>query len=379
VSDLLKTIGEGERQGFFRKWMKKIADKDYLCYDLTSVSSYSDLNEYVKWGHNRDNEKLPQINLGMLYGQMSGLPAYYRRLPGSIGDVAALRNTVSSLDFIGQSKLVFVMDRGFYSIPNADALFDARMNFVLGLPQRKWLCELYDQHREEVFTPWNRRETGGNEVLYVKTILHKWGERRCYVHVYYNNFANAAAADKLDLKLTRLMGELTSGRDDPIHKEDYKRFFTVTETPVRGRKVTEKTAAVNAARDKYAGFFSIMTTKKMDAADALDIYRRKEVVENCFDDLKNTLDMNRLRIHSSQAMDARLFIQFISLILLSRLRSIKNASAFPSLKRISTRDIMEAMETIAEVTYSGRYGSIVTETDPLQRDIIEAFGITVES
>jgi hypothetical protein len=31
------------------------------------------------------------------------------------------------------------------------------------------------------------------------------------------------------------------------------------------------------------------------------------------------------------------------------------------------------------VKYSGRYGSIVTETDPLQRDIIEAFGIVIES
>jgi transposase len=376
---LLKSIGEDERQSFFKKWMKKIADKDYLCYDLTSVSSYSDLNEYVKWGHNRDNEKLPQINLGMLFGQGSGLPVYYRRLPGSIGDVTALRKTVSSLGFIGQTKLTFVMDRGFYSMPNVDALFSARMNFVLGLPHRKWIDGLYDLYRKEVFTPWNRRETGENEVLYVKTVLHKRGGRRCYVHIYYNNFAYAAAADKLDLKLTRLMKELETGNEDPDHKADYERFFAIAQTPKRGRKVFEKAEAVDAARDKYAGFFSIMTAKKMDAEDALYIYRRKEVVENCFDDLKNALDMNRLRIHSSQAMDARLFIQFVSLILLSRLRTIAKASTLPSLKRLHVRDIMEAMETVVEVKYSGRYGSIVTETDPLQRDIIEAFGIVIES
>jgi len=33
----------------------------------------------------------------------------------------------------------------------------------------------------------------------------------------------------------------------------------------------------------------------MDALKALEIYRRKEAVENSFDDLKNTLDMKRLR------------------------------------------------------------------------------------
>jgi hypothetical protein len=95
VSNLLKTISEGERQTFFKKWMAVVCEKDWLCYDLTSVSSYSEMNEYVRWGHNRDGENLPQINLGMLFGQKSGLPVYYRRLPGSVGDVSALRKTVS--------------------------------------------------------------------------------------------------------------------------------------------------------------------------------------------------------------------------------------------------------------------------------------------
>jgi transposase len=119
-----------------------------------------------------------------------------------------------------------------------------------------------------------------------------------------------------------------------------------------------------------------MTTKKMDALEALDCYRRKETVENCFDDLKNSLDMKRLRIHSSQAMDARLFLQFLSLILLSGVRAVvKNHQ---SLKRLRVREIMEQMESLTKVKYSGRYGSIITETDPLQRDIMNAFGVSID-
>jgi transposase len=179
------------------------------------------------------------------------------------------------------------------------------------------------------------------------------------------------------LKLTRLMAELTSGNENSDHAAEYKKFFTVKETPKRGRKVTENEKAVDAARNKYAGFFAIMTTKKMDAVTALELYRRKEAVENCFDDLKNSLDMNRLRIHSSQAMDSRIFLQFISLILLSRVRQIAKQS--PALKRLGVRDIMEAMETIVEVKYSGRYGSVITEADPIQREIMDAFGISIET
>jgi transposase len=266
------------------------------------------------------------------------------------------------------------MDRGFYSQSNIDALFAARMGFILAIPHRKWIDALYDRYRDEIFSHTNRCELPENEALYVLTHLHKWQDRRCYVHIYYNNFTAAAEADAFDLKLTRWRNELQSGNKNLDNAWAYAEYFIVKETPKRGCKVIENKEAVNAARNKYSGFFSIMTTKKMDALEALDCYRRKEAVENCFDDLKNSLDMNRLRIHSSQAMDARLFLQFLSLILFSGVRTIAKNNQL--LKRMSVREIMEQMESLTEVKYSGRYGSIITETDPLQRDIIEAFRIT---
>lgn len=39
-------------------------------------------------------------------------------------------------------------------------------------------------------------------------------------------------------------------------------------------------------------------------------------------DLKNDLDMKRLRIHSSAAMDGRMFIQYIALIFSSQIKNI---------------------------------------------------------
>ena len=90
-------IGESERVSFFKTWMKTLSSKENIFYYITSISSYSEMNEFVRWGYNRDNEKLPQINLAMLFGQDSGLPIYYRRLPGSISDVSTLKTTVASL------------------------------------------------------------------------------------------------------------------------------------------------------------------------------------------------------------------------------------------------------------------------------------------
>jgi hypothetical protein len=49
----------------------------------------------------------------------------------------------------------------------------------------------------------------------------------------------------------------------------------------------------------------------------------------------------------------------------------------PTLERLGVRETMEAMETIVEVQYSGCYGNIVTEIDPLQRNIIDVIRISI--
>jgi hypothetical protein len=76
-------------------------------------------------------------------------------------------------------------------------------------------------------------------------------------------------------------------------------------------------------------------------------------------------------------LDARRFLQFVALILISDVRWVK--MQHNALKGLTVREIMEAMETIVEVRYSGRYGKIVTETGPLQRDIMDAFALTTDS
>lgn len=378
TSELLNSITEDGRQMFFSKWMKTICAKEYLCYDITSISSYSEGNEYVRWGHNRDLEKLPQVNLAMLFGQNSGLPAYYRRLPGSIPDVATLKTTMDALDFIENKKLTFVLDRGFYSASNVDALFAAHYDFILAVPtSRIWIERIIDKHRDEIMLPDHYHVTGENESLFMLTHLHQWKGKRCYLQIYYNNAKAAEDYDAFTTQLLHLKQELETKNERSENADDYKRFFVVKETPKRGRKIMFNNSAIEEYRKKYVGFFCLLTKKKLNPFEALELYRRKEKVENCFDDMKNQLDMKRLRIHSSQAMDARLFVQFLALILLTKVRLIIKRSK--ELKNLTVREVMEAMETITEIKYSGRYGSLITEAGLLQREIMAAFGLPPET
>ena len=134
ISEMLSSIGTDGKQTFLAKWIGNVLEYDYICYDITSVSSYSELNEFIKWGHNRDKEKLPQLNFAMLFGQKSALPVYYHRVPGSINDVSTLRNLLLIFKALEVKRLHYVIDKGFYSRKNVDALVENRDRFTLSVP-----------------------------------------------------------------------------------------------------------------------------------------------------------------------------------------------------------------------------------------------------
>ena len=376
ISELLRRLSEDSRQQFLSLWLGLILENDLLCYDITSVSSYARHNEYTNFGYNRDGESLKQINLAMLFGQKSRLPAHYRRLPGNISDVSTLKTTAKSLDFLGAGKLHFVLDRGFYSTTNIDELFLRRHKFTIGIPtRRKWVENILDKHCEKISSPSNYLVTGEDEALYTTTEFFKWGQKnhRCWLHIFYNAERAAGDFDRFTRELIVYRNELLSGKPIEEHEEFYRRYLIVRKTPNRGLKVEFNEAEIQKRRRKYSGFFCILSNKIKIAEEVLNVYRNKDVVENCFDDLKNHLDMKRLRVHSAAAMDSRLFLQFLALIYTSSIRT--KIQADKKLKYMTVREVMEEMETLTKIKYSNRYGQVFTEATKIQRKIMKVFSI----
>jgi len=376
ISKLLDVITEADRQRFFSFWLKKISGREYLCYDITSVSSYSEGNEYIKYGYNRDHENLPQLNLAMLYGQQSHRPAYYRRMPGNISDVSTLKTTIRSLDFLEGGKMHFVLDRGFYSKGNVDDMFRTRNNFTMALPSGlRWVEAALDKYLDTIQTPEHYLELNDRESLFAATELMYWPDlnRRCYLHIYYNAFKAATDFDDLTNRLIRWKGELETNQPVPEHKDIYERFFKVSETPKRGRRVTYNAQAIRSYRNKYAGFFCILSVNIRSAEQALECYRNREAVENSFDDLKNQLDMKRLRVHTAGRMDSRIFLQFLALIYINEIRTTMQADKI--LKNLTVRELMEVLEPLTRITYSHRYGRLHSEMNKEQRHVFEVFGL----
>lgn len=87
----------------FRLQGNRRAEKEYWAYDTTSISSRSEMLHQVRYGKNKDDDSLPQINLALLFGEQSGLPFYYRKLAGNILDIKTMTTMIRELDVLGVS------------------------------------------------------------------------------------------------------------------------------------------------------------------------------------------------------------------------------------------------------------------------------------
>ena len=112
--------------------MRKISRPFYWAYDGTSISSRSELLKQVRYGKNKDGGHLPQINLTLIFGEKSHLPFYYRKLAGNIPDVKTIQELLRELDVLGCGKIKLVMDRGYYSVDNINALLKKHLKFLRG-------------------------------------------------------------------------------------------------------------------------------------------------------------------------------------------------------------------------------------------------------
>ena len=65
------------------------------------------------------------------------------------------------------------------------------------------------------------------------------------------------------------------------------------------------------------GFFALLSNDVKDTTEALEIYRKKDMVEKAFDNLKERLGMKRTTVYSDQTLAGKFFLQFLALIYIS--------------------------------------------------------------
>jgi len=383
-SELFSDISEETKNQFFKLQKKRNAEDEYWAYDTTSLSSYSQTLRQVQYGKNKEDDKLPQINLALVFGEKSGLPFYYRKLPGNIPDVSTLKNLLADFEVLGFDKVKLVMDRGFYSEANVNRLMQEHLKFIVAIQTalsfvRKEIDVLYESFRSfeyfdeqyeiystTVMTEWNYQQ----ERPYKKDVIAE--KRRMYLHIYFNIEKFAEDETNFDRKLAAIRKEVLQGKRIPEHENFYKKYFIIKETPVRGIQVTVREDVVKKTK-RYYGYFTLLSNEKMDAITALQLYRNKDQIEKAFGNIKDRLNLRRLLVSSEKSLDGKLFAAFVALIYLSYIKKeMQKTGLFQNYTIQSLLDKLDVIECFENPGYDLRVGEMVEK----QRQIYKDLGIT---
>jgi transposase len=147
----------------------------------------------------------------------------YRKLP-NITDVQTVKNLLADMDFFSYKKIKLVMDRGFYSEENINALYQNHLKFLIGVKvSLKYVqTELADARTQ--IRNWENFYPDHN--LYARSSMITWkysqerpykgdvleAERRAYLHLYFNKEKETEDAYKFNRLLIKLKDELESGK-----------------------------------------------------------------------------------------------------------------------------------------------------------------------
>jgi transposase len=365
---------------FTRNRIEKINPQHGIYYDISSFSSYSTNNEFVEWGYNRDKENLPQINLGMVCCQKTGLPFFYTVFPGSIVDVTTIKNFIKYLKIYKIQDLFLIMDKGFFSISNLSGLIESDRNLSLIIPlpfslklSKELITNNSDTKSLQNFFQFNE------EILYHKSVSISIAGHNFNAHIFFN--------EKAEVELRHLFYSKLLTYESKIRKHDfedkktfevyleqeiadnYKKYFQYDATE---KKIVRNETKINEYLLK-SGYYILITNKaNVLKEDVLSYYRNKDVIEKIFDATKNELDTNRLRSHSKTTAEGRLFFFFFATIIYQQITKVMKENDM--FKKYSVIELLKELSKVKRISVPDNE-PFISEWTKSQKDILSKFNL----
>ncbi len=381
ISSLYDLIGrkEFEISEFMKSWCNHIKPTSGVYYDITSISSYSENNQNIEWGYNRDKEYLPQINIGFTYCQKTSLPLSYRIHPGSIVDVSTLKNTIKIFESYNLKNLFFILDRGFCSISNIKEMYTKKMGFI------QPLSFSLNKAKELLIKNKSRLSDSMNAFEYKKEILYHVKDQieldkvQFNAHIYYNeksgiSFKHHIYGILLELEIKHKLLERESDCKKYLEEKvplKYQKYYRI-----ESKKILRNNTILEEEILKAGSIIFILNGKDLTKEDLLSSYRNRDKIEKEIDKLKNHIDCKRLRSHNEYTSKGRLFIKFISMIQSSEI--MQNLKKDEKLKRYSLKEVMLELKKLKITSLDGEK-SFLSELTKKQKKIFKCLNIKLSS
>lgn len=377
ISEFLSRLGESNiPEMFISRLLEETGTKSTLVYDITSLSSYSQLINLLEYGYNRDGVSLPQINLSLILDKDKGIPVMYDIYPGSITDVSTLSNTLQKIKAYGIENYVAIMDRGFFSQNNLEELIDNQLSFIMAARfQLNDLKQLLTEAQKDIDDV-KYLHKFNKDTIFVKPIQYSVGSATVEGYLYYDPKREHSEKEALRSHLYDIREELIKVRlrkgSNPylVFKEKAQGFMNFFEwqvvdnrfeVDIKQNAVTQRTNKMGKYILFYSGDFDWMT--------CLSLYRERNEIEKSFKELKNEIDILPLNTHSDKTTRGFIFVAFLSLIIRTKLMNKMRDVGL--LDKYSVELLLLQLDKFRKITL-GDEQVINTEMTKKQREIFEA-------
>lgn len=387
VSDFLVSVTDDQRIGFVNEWneARDHREKIYISYDSTNKNCQAGDIEFVEYGHPKDDKGLPVFNYSIAYDTANKEPLFYEQYPGSIVDISQLQFMLEKAKGYGYKKVGFILDRGYFGKENIQYMDQCGYDFVIMIKGMGAFVKGLILGKRGSFE--NIREYSIRKYKVsgttVKRSLYAGDGKERYFHIYYSDQKASAEHEQIEAKIDRMAKYLDKVKGKKVTIGDgFKQYFYLETYEKDGTFLyaREKTDAVQQEIN-LCGYYVIITSKKMTAGEALELYKSRDASEKLFRGDKSYLGNKSLRVQSDEAAGAKILIEFIALIVrcriytllkdeMDRLKKSPNYMTVPAAIRE-----LEKIEMVRQTDGVYRMDHAVTAT---QKAILRAFDIDAE-
>ena len=263
------------RTGDMDSFMKiSVKPGSRLMFDGTSIFTRAD-DSYAQKGYNPNHKKDPQVRLLYIFDRTSYMPVFYRMIPGNIADKAALKETVAAS---GCHNCVVIADKGFYSRKNVSFLMENWMTYILPLQYNTKLIPAdfardIDDHKFDGCFSYKGR------------------------NIWHKELDSGIKGNKVYIF-----------RDDKRRMQAEVKFMQKKEAGFEGLE------DATIFDDPRRGMFAFVSNTGETAKQVYMTYKERWDIEQCFDYLKNTVQIGAAYKRTNDELEAWSFINHISLL-----------------------------------------------------------------
>lgn len=387
VSDFITSITSDQSIRFLNEWnaSRDHREKIYISYDSTNKACQAGDIDVTEYGHPKDGKDYPVFNYSIAYDKNNREALFYEEYPGSIIDISQLQIMLEKAKGYGYKNAGFILDRGYFSKANLHFMDKNGYDFVIMVKGMKSLIKDLILEKRGSF-----EEVRSNCIRQYKTYgttiekkLYPSDEKNRYFHLFYSSHKHASEQELLEAKLDRMKKNLCKvyGKVSEMDRS-YAHYFT----PIyyhEGKKdqlleLAQEKSDVVEEEIRLCGYFCIITSKKMTAKEALELYKSRDESEKLFKADKAYLGNTAIRVQSDEAAEAKVFIEFVALVIRNKMyTSLKDAvleddSKFNYMNVPAAIRELEKIEMIRQANGEYWLDHAVTAT---QKTILKAFNM----